>query len=129
MKTRHVLVAFTAASLAVSSAVFAAQPYRPQSPPPLPTRTARPPDTERDAMRRPAEMMAASGIKAGDKVIELVPGGGYVTRLISKIVGPMGHVYAANLPTFNERFKTGVLAVTGNPGSAMSRCWRCRLPS
>ncbi|HXI99894.1 MAG TPA: hypothetical protein VNH44_01650, partial [Micropepsaceae bacterium] len=33
---------------------------------------------------------------------------GYVTRLLAKIVGPMGHVYATNLPTLNERFKTGV---------------------
>jgi predicted methyltransferase len=72
-------------------------------------------DKDRDAMRRPAEMMAASGIKAGDKVVELVPGGGYVTRLLSKIVGPTGKVYAANLPTFNEKFKSGPINVTSNP--------------
>ena len=116
MKTRHVLVAFAAASLAVSSAVFAAQAVPPAVAAAVADTNRPAVDKERDAMRRPAEMMAASGIKAGDKVIELVPGGGYVTRLISKIVGPTGHVYAANLPTFNERFKTGVLAVTGNPG-------------
>jgi predicted methyltransferase len=72
-------------------------------------------DKDRDGMRRPAEMMAASGIKAGDKVVELVPGGGYVTRLLSKIVGPTGKVYAANLPTFNEKFKSGPINVTSNP--------------
>ena len=115
MKTRHVLVALAAVSLAVSSAVLAAQavppavtaavadPARPQA------------DKDRDAMRRPAAMMAASGIKAGDKVIELAPGGGYVTRLLSKIVGPTGKVYAANLPSFNEKMKGGPIAVTSNP--------------
>jgi predicted methyltransferase len=60
-------------------------------------------------------MMTAAAFKSGDKVIELVPGSGYVTRLISKLVGPTGKVYAANLPTFNEKFKSGPLAVTSNP--------------
>jgi predicted methyltransferase len=115
MKTRHALLAFAAASLALSSAVFAAQAVPAAVTAAVADKNRPAADTERDAVRKPAEMMAASGIKAGDKVIELVPGGGYVTRLISKIVGPSGHVYAANLPSFNERFKTGVLAVTGNP--------------
>jgi predicted methyltransferase len=72
-------------------------------------------DKDRDGVRRPAEMMTAAALKSGDKVVELVPGGGYVTRLISKIVGPTGKVYAANLPTFNEKFKSGPIAVTSNP--------------
>jgi len=61
-----------------------------------------------DAARHPAEMMAFSGVKPGDKVAEFVAGGGYATRLFAKIVGPMGHVYVVNMPTLNERFKTGV---------------------
>jgi predicted methyltransferase len=65
-------------------------------------------DKDRDALRHPAELLAFSGVKRGDKVAELVPGGGYVTRLFAKLVGPMGHIYATNLPTLNERFKTGV---------------------
>jgi len=115
MKSRNVLFALAATSLVIASAVFAAQAV----PPAVSAAVADPArpkaDTDRDEMRRPAAMMAASGIKSGDKVIELVPGGGYVTRLISKIVGPMGHVYAANLPTFNEKFKSGPIAVTSNP--------------
>jgi predicted methyltransferase len=59
-------------------------------------------------MRHPAELLAFTGVKRGDKVAELVPGGGYVTRLLAKMVGPTGHVYATNMPTLNERFKTGV---------------------
>jgi predicted methyltransferase len=117
MKARHVLLAIVTSALMSSGAAMlhAAQAVPPAVAAAVADTNRPAADTERDAMRRPAEMMAASGLKAGDKVIELVPGGGYVTRLISKIVGPMGHVYAANLPSFNERFKTGVLAVTGNP--------------
>jgi predicted methyltransferase len=48
-----------------------------------------------DAVRMPAAMVAFSGMKAGDKVIDLLPGGGYYTRIFSKVVGPTGKVYAA----------------------------------
>ena len=33
-------------------------------------------------------------MKSGDKVGELIPGGGYYTRLLSALVGPTGKVYA-----------------------------------
>jgi predicted methyltransferase len=51
-------------------------------------------DTARDADRKPAEMLVFAGVKPGDKVIELVPGKGYFTRIFAKAVGPSGHVYA-----------------------------------
>lgn len=47
-----------------------------------------------DAKRHTAELMAFSGVKPGDKVGELIPGGGYYTRMLSKVVGPNGKVYA-----------------------------------
>jgi predicted methyltransferase len=68
-----------------------------------------------DARRKPAEMLTFAGIKPGDKVLELVPGQGYITRLLAKTVGPAGHVYAANLPTFNENLKTGLDPIIANP--------------
>ena len=52
-------------------------------------------DRAADAARKPAELMTFAGVKPGDKVIELVPQRGYVTRLLSVIVGPKGHVYGA----------------------------------
>jgi predicted methyltransferase len=56
---------------------------------------ARPPaDVERDALRKPGEMLAFAELKPGAVVGELLPGGGYFTRLISKAVGPQGRVYA-----------------------------------
>src|ERR1700722_3527740 len=51
-------------------------------------------DTKRDVNRKPAEVLAFSGVKPGDKVFELLPGGGYFTRVYAKAVGPGGHVYA-----------------------------------
>ena len=51
-------------------------------------------DTKRDPDRKPAELVAFAGIKPGNKVVDLLPGGGYFTRIFSKIVGPQGHVYA-----------------------------------
>jgi predicted methyltransferase len=56
--------------------------------------TARPAaDTERDANRKPAEMIAFGEVQPGDKIGELIPGGGYMTRILSKAVGPTGKVY------------------------------------
>ena len=50
-------------------------------------------DTARDAERMPAQTVAYAGIKPGDKVADLFPGGGYYTRIFSKVVGPTGKVY------------------------------------
>ena len=51
-------------------------------------------DTDRDANRKPADVVAFAGIKAGDKVADINPGGGYFTRIFAKAVGPNGKVYA-----------------------------------
>jgi predicted methyltransferase len=51
-------------------------------------------DKDRDVNRKPAESVAFAGVKAGDKVAELMPGSGYFTRVLSKTVGPKGVVYA-----------------------------------
>jgi predicted methyltransferase len=55
---------------------------------------ARAGDRPIDARRHGPELIAFAGVKPGDKVLELIPGSGYFTRLFSLIVGPSGHVYA-----------------------------------
>jgi predicted methyltransferase len=55
-------------------------------------------DKARDADRKPAESIAFAGIKSGDHVAELFPGGGYYTRMLSKVVGDKGVVYAIAPP-------------------------------
>ncbi len=47
-----------------------------------------------DARRKPGELIAFAGVKPGDKVLDLIPGDAYWTRIFSKIVGPEGKVYA-----------------------------------
>lgn len=49
-------------------------------------------DAERDASRKPAETLAFAGVKPGDWVLELAPGRGYYTRLLSAVVGAKGQV-------------------------------------
>lgn len=51
-------------------------------------------DKARDADRRPAETIAAAHVKPGIKIVELAPGGGYYTRILSGVVGPKGKIYA-----------------------------------
>jgi predicted methyltransferase len=51
-------------------------------------------DRERDAARKPAELLAFAQIKPGQKVGDYVMGGGYVTRLLAAAVGPAGKVFA-----------------------------------
>ncbi|HVY89749.1 MAG TPA: hypothetical protein VG942_12820 [Hyphomonadaceae bacterium] len=92
-------IAFSVASAAVVGCAMAA-------PPPAPTASsayivsavsdpARPQaDKDRDVNRKPAEMLAFAGVKPGSVVADMIPGGGYFTRIFSKAVGPTGKVYA-----------------------------------
>jgi predicted methyltransferase len=47
-----------------------------------------------DARRKPAPLIELAGVKPGDKVLDLIPGSGYWTRIFSKTVGPQGKIYA-----------------------------------
>jgi len=47
-------------------------------------------DRDRDVNRKPDLVIAFAGIKPGQKVGELMPGGGYFSRLFCQIVGPPG---------------------------------------
>lgn len=77
--------------------------------------TRPPADVARDAARKPAEMLAFAGVKPGDTVMEVLPGGGYFTRLLSKVVGPTGHVYAA-APA--GKMQEAANAIAADPGYA-----------
>jgi predicted methyltransferase len=61
-------------------------------------------DKERDASRKPAQMMAFFGIKPGMQVADLWAASGYTTELLARIVGPTGKVYSQNLE-FPDKFK------------------------
>ena len=55
-----------------------------------------------DADRKPAEVLAFSGVKPGETVAEYLPGGGYYTRLLSDVVGPNGKLYALETTTWGQ---------------------------
>jgi predicted methyltransferase len=93
--------AFAAPSAAVKAAV--ADKARPET------------DTKRDADRKPAEMLEFAGIKPGQTVGDLLPGGGYFTRIFSKTVGPKGVVYAlVNTPAPGAK-PNPIVAVAADP--------------
>lgn len=54
---------------------------------------ARKDQSEADARRHPAELLALAELRPGARVLDLVPGSGYWTRIISAAVGPKGRVY------------------------------------
>src|ERR1700712_34587 len=65
-------------------------------------------DTAADARRHGPEIAAFIGLKAGDKVIDLIPGGGYWTRTFARIVGPSGHVYGIWAKPYAQEAATDV---------------------
>lgn len=70
-----------------------------------PARTA---DKADDARRKAAEVVAFSGFKPGDRVVDFIPGVGYWTRIFSGVVGDKGKVYAL-WPKGGEKYAEKVL--------------------
>lgn len=69
--------------------------------------TARPDEDKKlDEERLPSDMLAFAGIKPGMKVMDLIPGRGYFTRLFAKAVGDKGYVYSYQ-PTEFDGFNKG----------------------
>jgi predicted methyltransferase len=127
MKHRSDLLA---ATLIAASGLYGCASPTAKAPPPTPAASiaaaiadaARPDaDAQRDANRKPAETLRFAGVKSGDAVGELLPGGGYYTRLLSKIVGSNGHVYAlappraANAAQDTPDFAARVKAIAADP--------------
>jgi predicted methyltransferase len=55
-------------------------------------------DKALDAGRKPEQIMAFYDIKPGMKIADIFAGGGYMTELFSRAVGPTGKVYSQNGP-------------------------------
>jgi predicted methyltransferase len=97
---RHSFVSYSAAlalgvALGSGWAVAAAADATPPHVQAAVTDKSRPADdTGRDSNRKPAEMLVFAQIQPGQKVADLLPGGGYFTRLFAKAVGEQGKVYA-----------------------------------
>jgi len=74
-------------------------------------------DRERDAIDKPAELLACAGVNPGMKVADFFAGGGYWSELLLRAVGPTGSVTLVNNPGYyffsrdglKERFADGRL--------------------
>src|SRR3954463_5692878 len=97
MKTKLLMSAALAVALATAATGAYAKPTAAQLA--AVADKARPEaDSKRDADRKPAEMLEFAGVAPGQTVVDLIPGGGYFTRIFSKAVGPKGTVYAVGGP-------------------------------
>ena len=120
MKSTHLFIVplmLASAALGLSLSARAAEPAAAEAAPPyaIPASvppyirkavesTTRPADARaRDAARKPAEVLALSGVKPGDTVVEFASFGQYFTTLLSDVVGPKGKVYMYDLPYTEER--------------------------
>ncbi len=92
----------TASDIKVSIAAAIADPARPDS------------DRMQDTNRKSQQVLEFSGVMPGDRVADFIPGRGYVTRLLSKIVGAQGHVYAFIPKELPDKFANGIKAVTND---------------
>jgi predicted methyltransferase len=90
-------------------------------------------DRERDAARKPAELLAFAQIDKGEQVGDYIMGGGYLTRILAAAVGPEGRVHAfqpAEFIAFRKQYgedQKAVDAAYANvdavSGSAPSPAW------
>ena len=83
-------LALAAAPLMVANEAIAAGQMAPAAAVADTTRPAA--DTAKDADRKPADVVAFIGVKPGQTVMDIAPGGGYWTRIFSNVVGPKGKV-------------------------------------
>jgi predicted methyltransferase len=75
-------------------------------------------DTDRDADRKPAQLLAFAGVRPGDRVADIMPGQGYFTRLFSVAVGPAGRVHAivpAELAQVSPTLADSARTLAANP--------------
>ncbi|MGQ9425514.1 class I SAM-dependent methyltransferase [Gilvimarinus sp. F26214L] len=63
-------------------------------------------DKERDAGRKPAEVLAFLGVEPGMTALDVMASGGWYTEVLSFAVGEDGTVYAHNTPAFLQ-FRDG----------------------
>ncbi|MBC7165840.1 methyltransferase [Phenylobacterium sp.] len=103
------------AAAGLAAMIAAASPAWAQMPPAVDAAVndaARPEaDKARDADRKPAEMLAFADVEPGDVVLEMLPGGGYFTRILARAVGPQGKVYAAQPPAADPAKPPPIVAV------------------
>jgi predicted methyltransferase len=72
-------------------------------------------DRDLDATRAPGEILEFLGIGPGDRVADVLAGGGYYTRILVPLVGSTGRVYAGNNPFYQMFFTEAFDALLAEP--------------
>lgn len=115
MKNRYKIFAMLALATISSGTVYAKN-----TAPTFTVSTANRPaeDVARDAIRKPAEMVKFAMIKPGQTVVDMLPGGGYFTRVFSQAVGREGKVIALVSDAYakiNPKAGTDITALAAEP--------------
>jgi predicted methyltransferase len=72
----------------------------------------------RDADRKPLAMVSFAKIAPGQTVVDLLPGGGYFTRVFAQVIGPKGKVVALVSDQYAKAFpkaRTDIEALAAEP--------------
>jgi len=109
--TRTLGLLFLAACASTSTSSKAADPAIARAAVAAPDRSDK--DRERDAFRKPVELLGFAGIAPGMHVADLGAGGGYTTELLARTVGPTGTVLAQDTPDWD--------------GPGLQKAWETRL--
>jgi predicted methyltransferase len=95
--------------------------------------TARPDtDRARDAIRKPAELMAFAQIAPGEQVGDFVMGGGYMSRAMAAAVGPTGNIHAfqpAEFIAFRKEYGTEQSDTVASRGNIVAVGGRFEAPA
>src|ERR1700741_3575650 len=102
IRFRNLSTATFAAAFCFATLASAVLPKTPAIPKPIAAAVADPArpqaDRDRDADRKPAECIAFAGLKPGQRIADLIPGGVYSPCIFSAAVGPRGQVFAVAPP-------------------------------
>lgn len=115
MTPRLVLPALAALALGLAAAAPPAQPSAALAAA-LADKSRPAADVQRDAVRKPGELLAMAELAPGEKAADLIMGGGYFTRILAAAVGPQGRVYAyqpAEFIKFQASYGESLKAVAG----------------
>jgi len=80
-------------------------------------------DRDRDADRKPADLMTFFGVERGMTALDVIAAGGYMTDVLAAAVGSTGKVYSQNPPAF-LKFNNGA-----NDKALATRLASNRLPN
>jgi predicted methyltransferase len=106
------MISFASLGLAAAALIAAAPAFK------IDNKTRPAADLTHDADRKPAETVTFAKIGTGQTIVDMLPGGGYFTRVFSQAVGPKGKVVALVADQYaaaNPEARTVIEAIAAEP--------------